>query len=156
MRSFELLWWAFTLVLICLIVGPIYLNLPDFPYIIPNIIAIAVAVTFTRYVFLLRVSWLDGRYVWMALMVFAAIPICFYVGQYLNYFTTTLDNEGPDVWVKGLSLNRGKAFMNYLETEYYLFGVWAILAGVVMPFRFIYQIWKDHIKKQGVRGGVAD
>ncbi|MEL7377791.1 MAG: hypothetical protein AAFN65_12600, partial [Bacteroidota bacterium] len=77
------------------------------------------------------------------------------VGQYLNYFTTTLDNEGPDIWVKDMPLDRGKAFMNYLETEYYLFGVWAILAGIVMPFRFIYQIWKDHIKKQGVRGGVG-
>ncbi len=147
MRYYELLWWAFSLVLAALIISPIYLYLPDFPYLLPNVIAILAAITFTRYIFLLDISWLNGRHVWMAMLVFAAIPILFYIGQYLNYFTTYLDNYGRDVWVKHLDEGTGESLMSYLKTEYNLFGVWAMIAGVVMPFRFIYQIWKEYRRK---------
>ena len=147
MFRYELLWWAFTLVLAALIISPVYLYLPDFPYLLPNLIFVVAAVTFTRYLFLLRLSWLNQRHVWMALVVFMAIPIIFYMGQYLNYFRTHLDNYGPDVWIENIDPATGKPLMNYLQTEYNFFGIWAIIAGVILPFRFIYQVWSDYIKK---------
>ena len=66
---------------------------------------------------------------------------------YLNYFRTHLDNYGPDVWIENIDPATGKPLMNYLHTEYNFFGIWAIIAGVILPFRFIYQVWSDYIKK---------
>jgi len=45
---YELIWWAFTLILACLVLVPVYTQLPGFPYMLANFVNVVVAITLTR------------------------------------------------------------------------------------------------------------
>lgn len=147
--TYELLWWAFTLVLAGLILTPVYNAIPEFPFFLPNFIYIVVAITLTRYLFLLRISWLRDHLVWQAGLSFLLIPLVFWMGQYFNYFITFLDEQNPDVFVKHLPEATATIMDTYLNAEYRFFGVWAIAAAVIMPFRLLYNVWVRY--RAGVR-----
>ena len=139
--TYELLWWAFTFVLAGLIVLPIYTKVPQFPFVLPNFIYVIVAITFTRYLFFLNISWLRDRIILQGLISLAVIPLIFWMAQYFNYFIIYFDENGPDILVKHLSKGLGKIIDTYMHAEYRFFGVWAIVAAGVMPFRLLYNAW---------------
>ena len=139
--SFELLWWVFTLVLAALVVAPIYTQIPDFPFYLPNIVYVIVAVTFTRYLFFLDISWLRDRIVLQGLIGVAVVPLIFYLVQEFNYFVIFFDENGPDTLVSHLPADRQEVMDSYMKIEYRFFGVWAITAAALTPFRLIYNAW---------------
>ncbi|MEM6768952.1 MAG: hypothetical protein AAF597_00080 [Bacteroidota bacterium] len=147
--TYELLWWAFTLVLAGLILTPVYNSIPDFPFFLPNFVYIVVAITLTRYTFLLKISWLRDHLLWQAVLSMLLIPLVFWMGQYFNYFITHLDEQNPDVFVKHLPDTTAKVMDTYLNAEYRFFSVWAIAASIIMPFRLLYNVWVRY--RAGVR-----
>ena len=138
---FELAWWAFALVLACLVVLPIYSTVPDFPFFFPNMLYVVVAVTLTRYLFLLHVSWLRDRLIAQAGLAFLLIPLIFYMVQEFNAFIIFFDERGPDVLIRGMESDMGQTIDGYMHAEYRFFGVWAIVSAVIMPFRLVYNAW---------------
>lgn len=138
----ELLWWIFTLVLTALVLLPIYDRQIDFPFYMYNAVAVIAAISLTRWLFLLNISWLRGRFILQAALVFILIPLLFFLGQGLNEFITYLDNNGPDYFVRNLPEQYAKAMNTYLRSEYFFFGIWAIVAGVLLPFRIFHHVWK--------------
>ena len=146
---FELAWWAFALVLAALVVLPIYSTVPRFPFFGPNVLYVVVAVTITRYLFLLHVSWLRDRLILQAAVAFLLIPLIFYMVQEFNAFIIYFDERGPDVLVRGLEPELARTIDRYMHAEYRFFGVWAIVASAVMPFRLVYNAWMRY--RAGVR-----
>ncbi|MBB4079662.1 glucan phosphoethanolaminetransferase (alkaline phosphatase superfamily) [Lewinella aquimaris] len=146
---FELAWWAFALVLAALVLLPIYDSIPEFPFFVPNFIYVVVAVTLTRYLFLLRVSWLRDHLIVQAGLALALIPLIFYMIQAFNGFIIFFDERGPDVLVKSLDPAVGETMDRYMHAEFRFFGIWAIMAAVVTPFRLTYNAWKRY--RAGVR-----
>ncbi|MCP9236893.1 hypothetical protein [Lewinella sp. JB7] len=146
---FELAWWAFTLVLAGLVLLPIYDSLPEFPFFVPNLVYVVVAVTLTRYLFLLRVSWLRDRLILQAALALAVIPLIFYMVQAFNGFIIFFDERGPDVLIRSLDKSMGKTLDSYLHAEYRFFGIWAIVAAAITPFRLTYNAWLRY--RAGVR-----
>ena len=138
---FELSWWAFALVLGALVLLPIYGALPDFPFFLPNFLYVVVAVTLTRYVFLLRVSWLRDRLLVQAALAILVIPLIFYMVQAFNAFIIFFDERGPDVLIRGLDEGTGTTLDKYMHAEYRFFGVWAIMIAAITPFRLTYNAW---------------
>lgn len=128
---------------------PIYSTIPDFPFYLPNFIYVVVAVTLTRYLFLLRVTWLRDRLIAQAAVAFLLIPLIFYMVQEFNAFIIYFDERGPDVLVRGLEPDLGGTMDNYMHAEYRFFGVWAVVASIVMPFRLVYNAWVRY--RSGVR-----
>lgn len=147
--TYELLWWAFTLVLAGLVLTPVYSSIPHFSFFLPNAIYIFVAVTLTRYLFFLRISWLRDHLLWQAGISILLIPLIFWMGQYFNYFITYLDEQNPDVFVKHLDPDTAKVMNAYLNAEYRFFGIWAIIAAALLPFRLLYNVWMRY--RAGVR-----
>ena len=147
--TFELTWWAFTFVLAGLVLLPIYSTVPAFPYFVPNLIYVVVAVTLTRYLFLLDISWLRDRLYLQGAIVFVLIPLIFYMIQQFNAFIIYFDEQGPDILVKSLEPATAKIMDNYLHAEYRFFGVWAVVAAIITPFRIIWNVFKRY--KAGVR-----
>ncbi|NJC28097.1 hypothetical protein [Neolewinella antarctica] len=147
--GFELLWLAFTLVVAALILLPLYTKVPDFPFFLPNFIYVVVAVTFTRYMFLLDLSWLRDRLYLQAGISLAVIPLIFWMVQSFNGFITYFDEQGPDVLVRNLSSDWRSIMDKYMHAEYRFFGVWAIMASAVLPFRLLYNTWVRY--RAGVR-----
>lgn len=100
-----------------------------------------VAITVTRYIFTLHLNWLRDRFVLQGVLCFLMIPTVFLIGQGLNEYITYLDNNGPDVLIRHLDLEEGRRMRSYLNSEFFFFGVWAVIAGVILPFRVIYRVW---------------
>lgn len=147
--TYELLWWAFTIVLAALVLAPVYANIPDFPFFLPNFIFVVVAITLTRYLFFLKISWLRDHLAWQAGLSILILPLIFWMGQYFNLFVTYLDEQNPDVFIKHLPEARAEIMSIYLNNEYKLFAFWAIAAGLIMPLRLLYNVWVRY--RAGVR-----
>ena len=147
--TYELLWWTFTLVLAALVLAPVYINIPDFPFFLPNFIFVVVAITLTRYLFFLRITWLRDHLAWQAGISLLLIPLIFWMGQYFNYFVTYLDEQNPDVFIKHLPESTAEVMSLYLNNEYKFFAFWAIAASIAMPLRLLYNVWVRY--RAGVR-----
>lgn len=138
---FELTWWAFALVLAGLVLLPIYGAVPEFPFFLPNFIYVVVAVTLTRYLFLLHVSWLRDRLIVQGVVAILLVPLIFYMVQEFNAFIIYFDERGPDALIQGLEKEAGATIDKYMHAEYRFFAVWAVVAAAVTPFRLIYNAW---------------
>ncbi|MEL7160494.1 MAG: hypothetical protein AAFN92_07035 [Bacteroidota bacterium] len=147
--TYALLWWAFTIVLAALILAPIYTQLPYFPFYLPNFIYVLVAVTLTRYLFFLNISWLRNRLAVQGGLSLLLIPVIFWMVQNFNAFIIFFDENGPDVLVKSLAPETARIMDSYLHAEYRFFGIWAIIAALVTPFRLLYNVWMRY--RAGVR-----
>ncbi|MEM1359702.1 MAG: hypothetical protein AAGF89_15975 [Bacteroidota bacterium] len=147
--SYELLWWTFTLVLAALILAPIYTQLPEFPFYFPNFVYVVVAITLTRYLFFLKISWLRDRLAVQGGFSILLIPLIFWMVQHFNAFITYFDEEGPDVLIKSLPADIGEVMNAYLHAEYRFFGTWAIIAAIITPFRLLYNVWMRY--RSGIR-----
>lgn len=143
----EICWWAFTAVLTSLILLLIDSKTKDFPFYLYNGVSIVVAITLTRYIFTLHFSWLKKQFLLQGVLSFLMIFIVFFIGQGLNEYTTYMDNNGPDILVRHLPVAERLTIKSYLDSEYFLFGVWAIVAGVVFPFRMMHNLWQ-HYRQQ--------
>jgi len=146
---YEFIWWAFTLVLAGLVLLPIYSKIPDFLFFAPNFVYVVVAITLTRYLFFLRISWLRDRLLTQAILSILLLPLIFAMVQYFNEFIIYFDEQGPDVFVKHLPKDVGNIMNSYLRAEYRFFGVWAITASLMMPLRLLYNVWVRY--RAGVR-----
>ncbi len=146
---YEFLWWAFTLVLAGLVLLPIYSQVPAFPYFLPNFIYVVVAITLTRYLFFLQISWLRDHLLVQGALSLLLLPLIFWMAQYLNEFITYFDENGPDVLVKNLPKDVAAVINGYLKTEYRFFGIWAIIAALLTPLRLLYNVWVRY--RAGVR-----
>jgi len=138
---YELLWWAFPLVLAGLMLLPIYTQTPGFPYFLANAIYIIVAITLTRYLFFLKISWLRDHLLLQGALSILLIPLIFVMVQYFNSFIRFFDDNGPDILVKNLPADTAGIINGYLQAEYRFFGVWAIMAAFMMPLRLLYNVW---------------
>lgn len=146
---YELVWWAFTLVLAGLILLPVYSQLPGFPFYVPNFVYIVVAITLTRYLFFLKISWLRDHLVVQAALSILLLPLIFWMGQYFQNFITFFDEQGPDILVKQLEPGMAKIMQRYLQAEYRFFGTWAIIAALLTPLRLLFNVWSRY--RAGVR-----
>lgn len=147
--TYELLWWAFTLVLAALVLAPVYAKIPNFPFFLPNFVFVVVAITLTRYLFFLRISWLRDHLAIQAGLSILLFPLIFWMGQYFNYFVTHLDEQNPDVFIKHLPEATGDIMSLYLNNEYKFFAFWAIAAAAITPLRLLYNVWVRY--RAGVR-----
>ena len=145
----ELAWVAFTLALAALVVLPIYSTVPNFPFYLPNVVYVLVAVTLTRYLFLLRISWLRDRLYLQGAVMFLLVPLVFWMVQSFNAFIIFFDERGPDVLVRALSRDSARIMNRYMHAEYRFFGVWAVVAAVITPLRLLYNVWVRY--RAGVR-----
>ena len=141
---YEITWWAFTFVLAGLVLLPIYGQLPEFPFFVPNFFYVVVAITLTRYLFFLDISWLRDHLLVQGGLSILLIPLIFWMVQSFNSFVIFFDEQGPDILVKHLEKDTGAILNRYLKAEYRFFGIWAIMAAVIMPFRLLFNVWKRY------------
>ena len=140
----EIIWWIFTLVLVLGVLLPIWLNAPNFPFFIPNIIFIVGFVTLARYTFLLKHTFLARLQYIKLITMFLMIPLIFYLVSEIHDFQTYIDEKGWVAIFGAFDPGTMKPFASYIHTEYLLFGVGSITAAVVLVGRLIVSIWRVH------------
>ncbi|MFK7934797.1 MAG: hypothetical protein AB8G22_14905 [Saprospiraceae bacterium] len=141
--SLEFYWWIFTAIIAVAILFPILNKIPDYPFLIPNVVFIVAFVTFTRFIFLLEHTFIAHQQYLKIAIVLVSLIVIFYLINQINIFQTFLDEEGPDVLVKHLSAGQ-QSMANYIRSEYLFFGVGSVIAVIILPFRLIVSIWRSY------------
>jgi hypothetical protein len=139
----ELVWWLITALVAAAILAPIVYKVPDYPFLWPNAALIVLTVTFARYIFQLRYTFLFRTFYMKAALVFACIIIAFLVVQEINLFQTRLDEDGIQSIVGHLPLQQQKPMMKYIHSQMILFGVGSAVGCVVFPLRLIRSVWRQ-------------
>ena len=134
---------SFSIVILLIILTPIFLNVKEFPFYFLNTIYVLAFITFSRYIFLLKYTFLANREILKIVLVFLCIPIVFLLVQELNLFQTFLDEEGLEAMVgTDLPLQQRTAISKYIHSEIMLFGVGSIISAVILPIRLVISIWR--------------
>jgi hypothetical protein len=146
----EVLWWIFTAVCSALILLPLWREVPNYPFLVINILAILVFITFTRYIFLLNYTFLTKYLILKVVLSLACIPLIFYLVNNINHFQTYLDEQGVLGFMGHLPPERIDALDKYMRAEFLLFGVGSVIASTMLPFRLLASVWRQYNKKRRV------
>lgn len=138
----ELLWWLITALVLAAVLLPIYFNIGNFPFYTLNIVVIVTFITIGRYLFLLPYTFLARRETLKIIIVFLCIPLTFYLIQELNNFQTFIDEQGVERLVGKRPADTQMEWVYFIQNEILLFGVGAVIATVILPFRLILSVWR--------------
>jgi len=140
---YELLWITLTFVIVCLVLLPIKMAIGDtFPFYRDNAILIIIAVTFIRYIFLLKHHWIIRSKWYKVVLIFFPIVVLFYLLDVLYNFQLFVDQEGITSIMKGISYNQQNQMSIYIKTEMIFFWVSAFISNALLPFRMIMSLWR--------------
>lgn len=139
----ELVWWVVTAVILTVVMFPIWKNFPDFKFNITNIAYVVCFVTFTRYAFLLKHTflseWEKGKIAFV-LCVFAIAGILLVQMQDFNVW---YDNGDPDSLLKTVkNVAQRPSLLEYIKTEFILFAVASAISAFALAGRLLVSVWR--------------
>jgi hypothetical protein len=127
-------------ILICLF--PVYQSCgTDYGFYIQNILCIAIALTFTRFIFLLDYHWFAELNPVKVFLTFAVVPILLYIVDAHYEFQRFTDEDGIQSLFKN---DEAMSLAKYIHNQFVFFWAWAFLACLALPVKMIRSIWKDY------------
>ncbi|NNE26865.1 MAG: hypothetical protein HKN09_08480 [Saprospiraceae bacterium] len=141
---FEILWWVITVVIVLLVLSPIYLNIKnDYPFYTYNIICIVIAVTFMRYIFMLKHHYIVYAKWIKVIFIFIPIPLLLVLTDAISTFQAFVDEEGIYSIMKGMPNGLQKGLSSYIRSEMLFFWAAAMLSNLLLPVRMIVSLWRE-------------
>ena len=139
----ELIWWIATIIIVVLFIFPIYNTVGNkYIFYFQNIFFIVLFVTFTRYIFLLKYTFLaDNRKLKVAL-VFIPILLFFYAIDSLYDFQDYIDKQEHIEMLSQLSPDRAIEISKYIKYQFLFFGTGGMMVIFMLPIRLILSIWR--------------
>lgn len=138
----EILWWGLSLLLAGIVLYPIFDAVPKYPFWGYNFLYIILFVTYSRYIFQLRHTWL-ARLFWVKLIfIFTAIPVTFLLIEGINTFQVYLDEVGIESFLGHLGYDRQTSMATYIRTQMLFFGTGAVITSAIWPVRLVISIWR--------------
>ena len=140
----ELVWWIFTAIFAAMILYPIWSKVTEYPERINiyNFAYIVVFITLTRYMFLMKYTFLADSQLTKAILIILCIPVIIFSIDGIFSFRQMLDNDGYAVICKGVASEQVNSLGMYYRNEYLFFGVSAIITSIIFPFRMVVSIWR--------------
>lgn len=140
----ELIWWLVTLLVVAGILLPIYTSQTVYPFWVSNVLFIVAFITMTRYIFLLRFTFLAYQQWLKVAVAILCIPLFLYMYKELNLFRVIEDQIGIEEMFEHLSLEGQTSMSSYVRTEMLFFGAASLIATAIMPFRMLISFWRTH------------
>lgn len=137
----ELLWWVATFLIALLFCVPILLKISSFSYLPILIVFIVLAVTFTRYIFFLKHTFLAHRQILKVALFIITIPVIFLLIEQVNGFISYVDTGEIMEEMKFLQFDAIKRLRKYIITVTMFFGVSAVISTIAFGFRMIQSVW---------------
>lgn len=139
----ELVWWVATIVILILVLLPVfnYIGM-RYPFYTPNIFFIVLFITFTRYIFLLKHTFIAKRRALKLILIFLPIPLFFYSIDALFNFQDFVDRGEHIKMLSNLNPDTAIDISKYIKYQFIFFGTGAILVIFLLPIRMIISIWK--------------
>lgn len=139
----EILWWILTSLATALVVLPIAIYTKTYPFWMSNVLFIFTFLTFTRYLFLLPVTFFAHMQVFKIVLMFLCIPIFVFSIRELNNFQIFVDYNDTEDLIGLLPYKTMSAMREYVYNEFLLFGVGSLVATAILPFRLIISVWRS-------------
>jgi hypothetical protein len=137
----EMIWWIFTIVLLVVVLFPIYNNINNYPFWGSNILFIVTFITLSRYVLLLRHTFLAKQQKLKVILFFLSIPIIFFLISQVHYFQTFLDEKGVESFLGEMNLTDRNRIAGFIRTEMLFFGIGSVVIAIIFPFRMLGSVW---------------
>ncbi len=138
----EILWWILTTIVVIGILFPILQEVDQYPFLMLNVVFIVVFITFSRYIFLLKHTFLARQQKLKVGLVFLCIPLILYLINGINFFQTFLDEQGVESVLGAVSFEKQSSLAGYIRNEMIFFGVGSLIAAIIMPFRLVLSVWR--------------
>jgi len=140
----ELIWWLVTAIVASLILYPVYYYKIEYPFYVQNLIFIFGFFIFFRWVILWHLTPY-ARWQWLKLVIiFTLIPMLYFLSYEFTDFKNYIDDVGLQELVTNLNEVDQTSMASYIRTEMVFFSSCALICGFLVPFKLIWNIWKQH------------
>jgi len=137
----EIFWWIITIIVILAVLFPM-ISVGKYEFTWSNTILVAAFITITRYMFLLKNTFLSPLQWLKAAMILLAPIIAFLLINEVNKFQTFLDEYGWEPVVSnGAAVNK-EGLSKYIYSEMLFFGVGSAVGAFLLPIRMVISIWR--------------
>lgn len=140
----ELLCWVATAIIVVAVLYPINKAMYVWPFRGWNIVFIVVLLTLTRYIFLMKHTFLAQQQVLKVVLILLMFPLTFAMVNGLNIFMTFIEEKTWDPLTGHLPALDKKAIENYIWGEMLFFGAGSMIAAPVFAGRLLLSIWRTH------------
>lgn len=138
----EIVWWIITGLVIAAVLYPIQKAMYVWPFRGWNIIFIVVLLTFGRYVFLLKHTFLAKRQVLKIALLVLMFPLTFALVDGLHAFMNYIEENTWDTLTGHLPAAQKTSIEQYIWSEMLFFGVGSVIAAPVFAGRLMMSIWR--------------
>ncbi len=146
--AMELVWWLITALAVWIVAEPLQGKFVKPDYVYHSILNVIIFITAIRYLFLLKYTFLANSQRVKFVLIFVSVPLIFYLIQSFFGFQAFLDKEGTDLFQAHfkpeLDTNQLYETIEYLTKEMVFFGMGAIFAVILFPFRLLASYWRVH------------
>lgn len=142
----ELIWWLVTAILVYMILYPMLNHFINYKFLYANVLFITIFLTYTRYMFLLKHTFLAYLQPVKFLLVFASVPLAFHLIELFQNFQYFIETEGlrniEQNFKTGISAETRERVFMYMNREMLFFGVASVIVTIMMPFRMLVSFWR--------------
>lgn len=138
----ELIWWLITAIVTCAVLYPIWNEVQDYPFWFENTLSIVLLITYARYIFLLKHTFLANIEWLKVIFVLLSPMIIFYLGLQVNRFQVNIDEQGIEYITKGVRDGRVLTMASYIRAEYMFFAIATVISGIIFTGRMMGSIWR--------------
>ncbi|MFK8102289.1 MAG: hypothetical protein AB8G15_07190, partial [Saprospiraceae bacterium] len=139
----ELLWWLVTAIIVFVVIYPILSKIENYPFLVINTMFVIIFITLTRYMFLLKHTFIAHNEKIKVALIVLCLPIIFYLISELYNFQIFLDEEGITNLIGKTNITAyDEQLLKFIRSEMLLFGVGSIIATFLFPFRMVLSIWR--------------
>lgn len=138
----ELLWWVVTAVIVALVLYPVHKAMYVWRFEWLNIIFIVTLVTFTRYIFLLKHTFLARLQVLKVALMLLLLPATFALINGVSGFMIFIEEYTWDPITGHLPPLQKRSIEQYMWVEMLFFGVGSFIAAPALAVRLFISVWR--------------
>ncbi len=138
----EILWWFIAAFFAAILVLPIQLQLPSFPFLWLNVLLAVSFVILTRHIFFLRYTFI-GKFQYLKIVLFfISIPFIFFLVTRLNLLQVYISEGHLFSDLEVLPYAQQLKLEKYIRTEIVLIATATIIAAVIFALRMLVSVWR--------------
>jgi len=138
----ELIWWFVTAIVVFAILYPVNKAMNVWPFQGWNIFFVVVLFTLTRYIFLLKHTFLAKKQILKVVLMILMFPLTFILILGLNRFMVYIEENTWEPLTGHLPPLDKKSIETYLWTQMIFFGAGSIIAAPVFAIRLFISVWR--------------
>lgn len=138
----EILWWLIAAIVAFILILPIKIQLPEFPFIWENILFVVCFIMLSRYLFFLESTFIAKKQYVKIALVFLAIPFVFFLVAQLAGFRSFVDEGEFNTLLSTYPYKEQLKIEKYIRTEFPIIAMAAIVSAIIFPFRMFMSVFR--------------